>query len=73
MKEVGLRKVTMRLKRVICYECGNKREPKRPVVRHADGTIDFVCPQCWKKFDYAEFMWPEMSADDKAEMRKLMR
>jgi hypothetical protein len=41
-----------------CCECGRKRERCRPAVRHADGTIDWCCPQCWRALDMGEFFHP---------------
>lgn len=39
-----------------CCECEKQRERCRPSVRHADGSIDVCCPQCWKRLDYSAFL-----------------
>lgn len=43
-----------------CVECERKREECRETVRHLDGTIDWVCRQCWRDLHYAAF-FPSMS------------
>ena len=40
----------------LCCECLKRRERCKPTVRHIDGSIDYVCPQCAKALDYSEFM-----------------
>jgi len=44
------------LPRPTCGECGKPRERCRATVRHMDGTIGVVCPQCWRRLDYDTFM-----------------
>jgi hypothetical protein len=44
-------------KKVECCECGKPRERMRPVTRLADGWICYVCPQCWKLYDYGSFFF----------------
>ena len=41
----------------LCSECLKKRERCRPVVKRVDGTIDYTCPQCWKRLGYDEFLY----------------
>lgn len=46
-----------RPKKVECCECGKQRERCRPVIRHANGWIDYCCPQCWKQYGYKDFFF----------------
>lgn len=70
--------------KVDCCECGRDREPYRPIARLVDGTVTFICRQCWKALEYAgrvtdpgngplactPYMFQELSADDLTAMRK---
>jgi hypothetical protein len=44
-------------KKLRCCECDKVRDRMRPVTKHVDGWIDYVCPNCWKQFDYADFFF----------------
>lgn len=47
----------LRPKRVICCECHQQLERMRPVVRQSDGWIDYVCPRCWRQYDFPAFFF----------------
>jgi len=71
------------MRKVPCTDCGRKREAERPVVRLVDGTILFVCRQCWKALywyvqDNGEdppivhwFLWVPMLESDREVLRRL--
>ena len=60
------------MKKVVCGECGRKREPYRPVHREAQGHVTFVCRQCWNQREYAVFMH-EFDEIDRRAFREAMR
>lgn len=44
-----------------CCECGGRRlRDCTPTVKHVDGTIDWVCEPCWRKFGYEEWFAPRV-------------
>lgn len=36
-----------------CCECKKKREAFCPVLQKEDGTVLWVCKDCWDLFDYS--------------------
>lgn len=44
------------LAKPLCAECGKPRDRCRAVVRHVDGRLDVVCPQCWTRLAYDTFL-----------------
>ena len=41
----------------VCSECNKERQRCRAVSVDAEGTITWVCRQCWKDLDYDHFMY----------------
>lgn len=39
-----------------CAECKRKRERCRAVTQRLDGSIEWVCPQCWSRLEYDDFI-----------------
>lgn len=60
-------------KKVRCVECDRKREPERPVARLIDGSITFVCRQCWRAMYWYDgsngeihwYLWTPMLESDR--------
>jgi len=42
--------------RGICDDCQRKRDLFRPVRQNVDGTVAWVCRQCWRDKDYDLYM-----------------
>lgn len=42
----------------LCVECQTKKKATRPAVKLADTskTVEYVCPECWAKLDYAVYL-----------------
>lgn len=38
-----------------CGECGRRRERCRATTRHADGSVEWCCPGCWRDLGMVEF------------------
>jgi hypothetical protein len=47
----------MHPKRVTCSDCGRLRERMRKILCQQDGWIQYVCPECWKLYDYIDFFF----------------
>lgn len=50
-REQRSRRQTLKL----CYECGS-RKASIPTVQHVDGSVDYVCKDCWTNLDYSHFL-----------------
>lgn len=55
-----------------CRDCDQKRDAYRPVFRRCDGTVEYVCRQCWRALDYDVFMHP-LTEEDRAALRAVSR
>jgi hypothetical protein len=41
----------------VCAECDRQMERCRACTQLADGTIVWVCRQCWRDLDYDKYMY----------------
>jgi len=41
-----------------CCECGKIKKlfQLKPIIKHVDGMVDYICRKCWIKYDYNAFM-----------------
>lgn len=66
------------MRKVQCCECERKREPHRPIARLLDGTVTFVCRQCWQALYWYEgadgtahcYLWVPMLESDRELLRR---
>lgn len=43
-------------KKTRCADCDKRREPHKAVWQRSNGSIEYVCRQCWRDFGYAEYL-----------------